>query len=695
MISSDISEGKLGEGVLEDVNERNQAEIAQAYLAAIVESSDDAIIGKTLQGIITSWNKGAERIFGYTASEIIGQPITTLIPPDRQKEEVDILMKLSRGERVDHFETMRLRKDGTPLVVSITISPIKDNNGRIIGASKVGRDITERKRLEEALRRSEAEFRHLLEKLPAAAYTCDPDGLITYYNQSALQLWGRAPRLNDPADRFCGSFKLFSTDGSPIAHNQCWMALALEDGKEYNGHEVVIERPDKRRLIVLAHANPIHDVTGRLIGAVNVLVDISDRKRAEMEREEMLLKEKAARAEAQAANRSKDEFLSLISHELRSPLNSILGYNRMLRSNPHDTEQIRQTCEIIERNARMQLRLVEDLLDTARIVSGKLRLEIRPTDILPVLADALDVVRPAAEAKDVELRAHYGIRPEVVSGDAVRLQQVIWNLLANAIKFTPAGGRVELRLERIGEEIRIVVSDTGTGIKPEFLPYVFDRFRQADSSSPRDHGGLGLGLALAKHLVELHSGTIEVASEGVDRGSTFTVTLPMAAQTGFFVMEPPALRTEGAIQMRDTVTIEGLWVLVVDDQEEARAALTDFLSKCGATVTAVSSGIEALAILANPPVGKQPDVLVCDIAMPDEDGYAVLRRVRAFEAERGVTLSQQIPAIALTAMAQSEDRLRALSAGFRMHVAKPVEPAELVIVIASLVGERGMGALFN
>jgi PAS domain S-box-containing protein len=689
MIPSDTSEGKLGWiSIQESISQPKAAEAAQAYLASIVESSDDAIISKTLQGIITSWNKGAERLFGYTASEILGQPITILIPPDHQDEEERILEQLKRGERVDHYETVRLRKDGTLFDVSLTISPIKNSNGQIIGASKIARDITERKRLEEALQRNEAEFRRLLEGLPAAAYTCNAEGLITYFNQRAVEMWGRTPKLNDPEDRFCGSFKLSLPDGTPIRHNQCWMALALDEDKKYNGYEMMIECPDGSRLSVLAHANPIHDLSGRVIGAVNVLVDISDRKRAETEREEMLLKEREARAAAQAANRSKDEFLSIVSHELRSPLNSILGYNRMLRSNPLDAAQIKQTCDIIERNARLQLRLIEDLLDTARIVSGKLRLDMRPTDIVPVLADALDVVRPAAEAKGVELRSHYGLKPEVVTGDAVRLQQVICNLLSNAIKFTPVGGLVELRLERSNGEIRVVVSDTGAGIKPEFLPYVFDRFRQADSSNSRRHGGLGLGLTLVKHLVELHGGTIEVASEGAGRGSKFTVTLPLAAQTGFFEIEPPVLRTESTIQLPDTMTIEGVRVLVVDDQEEARGVLADFLSECGAIVTAVSSGDEALAILAHPPGGEPPDLLVCDIAMRDEDGYAVLSRVRAFEAERGVTISQRIPAIALTAMARSEDRLRALSAGFRMHVAKPVEPAELVVVIASLVGER-------
>jgi signal transduction histidine kinase/ActR/RegA family two-component response regulator len=555
----------------------------------------------------------------------------------------------------------------------------------------IGEDITDQKQseYEESLCQSEARFRGLLERLPAAAYTCDAEGLITYFNQQAVQLWGRAPKLNDPEDRFCGSLKLFSSEGAPIARNRCWMARALQEEKEYNGQEIIIERPDGSRIAVLAHANPIHNESGKLAGAVNILIDINDRKRIEMEREELLMKEKTARTEAQAASRSKDEFLSIVSYELRTPLNSILGYNRILRSNPHDTARIRQTCDIIERNARIQLRLVEDLLDTSRIASGQLRLNRRPTDIVPVLAGALDAMRMEAKAKGVELLAYYSRRTQVIIGDAIRLQQVFSNLLSNAIKYTPKGGRIELWLERSGKHVNIVVRDTGIGIKPESLPNIFDRFCPADPSISREHCGIGIGLALVKHLVELHGGIIKAASRGPGQGSIFTVTLPLAEQIGFFSPDLPAIRTEEeAIPLYERAMIDGTRVLIVDDQEEARVALAHFLGGFGVNVTAVSSGAEALSILADLSDGEQPDVLICDIAMPDEDGYSVLNRVRQFEAKRGVKMSHEIPAIALTGMAQSEDRMRALSAGFRMHLAKPVEPAELIIVIASLAGER-------
>src|SRR5262245_6320942 len=552
-------------------------------------------------------------------------------------------------------------------------------------------EMIESKRAEEEsrwLRRSEAKFRDLLEKLPAAAYTCDAEGLITYFNQRAVETWGREPKLNDPVDRFCGSFKLYAADGKPLLHDQCWMALALKENKEYNGCEIIIERPDGSRIPALAHANPIRDEFGKLLGAVNILVDISDRKQAEVEREELLKKEKAARAEAQAANRSKDEFISLISHELRSPLNSVLIYSRLIRSHPHDAEKIDQACELIERSAHTQLRLIEDLLDTARIVSGKLRIDKRPIEIVPVFANALNVMSQAAEDRGIDLRSYYDPASEMIIGDSVRLQQVIENLLSNAIKFTPRGGHIETRLERSGEYLCIIISDTGVGIDPAFLPYIFDRFSQADSSNSYRHGGLGLGLALVKHLVELHGGTVEAASEGSGLGSTFTVKLPLAAQNGFSEVEPPALLTEGAIPLSETSEIEGVRVLVVDDQEEARAALADYLRNCGAVVMAVSSGIEALAILADPPDGGRPEVLICDIAMPEEDGYAVMKRVRALEAEQRVKISQRIPAIALTGRASREDWVEALSAGFNTHIAKPVDPTELVKLIFSFAKER-------
>jgi CheY-like chemotaxis protein len=340
---------------------------------------------------------------------------------------------------------------------------------------------------------------------------------------------------------------------------------------------------------------------------------------------------------------------------------------------------------------------------------------VRRLDINPVIAAALDTVRPAADTKGVQLRiagsqssneqvkmaAPGGDQSAIgestfVLGDAARLQQIVWNLLTNAIKFTPNGGCVELRVERAGEHLRIIVSDTGKGIQPEFLPYVFDRFRQVDSSGSQRSGGLGLGLALVKHLTELHRGKVEAMSEGAGRGATFTVTLPLAEQSDLRLSEPPALaapivangktRTNHGIILPAGLMIAGVRVLVVDDHDDARAMLADFLGQCGAIVTTASSGAEALTVLSNPWGSAHPDVMLCDIAMPDEDGYAALRRVRALEEALGVAASERIPAVALTALTGNEERLRALSAGFHFHVTKPVDPVELTLVIANITG---------
>jgi signal transduction histidine kinase/ActR/RegA family two-component response regulator len=423
--------------------------------------------------------------------------------------------------------------------------------------------------------------------------------------------------------------------------------------------------------------------------------DITERKQAEAEHER-LMQEQIARAAAEAANRSKDEFLAMVSHELRAPLTAILGYTRILRSGsgPVERDAINKATAVVERSAKAQLRIIEDLLDSARVIAGKLRIELEPVDLVPVLEAALDTAAPAAEAKGVNLVANFGPLPGQMLGDSTRLQQIVWNLLTNAVKFTPEGGRVELRMEVASHHIKITVSDNGKGIEPEFLPFVFDRFRQADSSSTRSAGGLGLGLSLAKHLVDLHGGTITVASEGAGRGSTFTVTLPRRQL--HFIPRPTSepvlreVRKEGALALDVALSLEGVSVLLVDDEEEARVVLTQSLSEYGAHVTALSSGVEALALLAEPSGHRKLGVLILDIAMPGEDGYTVLKKVRALEAKQRIE-ADQIPAIALTAFGRSEDRLRALQAGFQMHVVKPVEPAELAVVVASLTNRRARG----
>ncbi|HUQ32433.1 MAG TPA: ATP-binding protein [Pyrinomonadaceae bacterium] len=387
---------------------------------------------------------------------------------------------------------------------------------------------------------------------------------------------------------------------------------------------------------------------------------------------------------AEAASRAKDDFLATVSHELRTPLTPILGFARMLRSSQLDANGQERALASIERNAELQSHLIEDILDFARIIAGKLRLEVQPVDPAVVVEAAVDVVRPAALAKDVRLQVVLDPGAGPVSGDAGRLQQVIWNLLTNAVKFTPKGGRVQVRLERVNSRIEITISDTGEGITQDFLPYVFDRFRQADNSISRRHGGLGLGLSIVRQLVEMHGGSVDVYSDGLEQGSTFTVKLPrMIVHETKRLKEDSARRhptsdEQQAIPFTCPPELAGLRVLVVDDEMDARDLLAMVLESCGAMVTTVGTAGEALDAVKR----LKPDILVSDIEMPGEDGYSLIAKIRALLPEDG----GRVPALALTAHARLEDRMRALTGGFQMHVAKPVEPAELVVVLASLVG---------
>ncbi len=675
--SSDITERKRAEEALRESEMKNRATLRAMPDLMFLTSKDGVLLDYYAKDV-------GELL--VPPEEFLGKNVRDVLPP----EIAEGLLRC--------FE--QAVESGGPTLFEYSLPLLEVDRhyeARVVGydsdkALSIVRDITERKRAEQALRESEERARRaLVEQMLAGVIECDVTGKFILVNQRFCEIVGytEAELLGmqvgdltheDDSSRISELFRrLVETGASYVTEKRC-------------------RRKDGSEVWVNSHASPVRNAQGAVEKAVAVVIDITGRKRAESERERLLKQEKAARAEAQAANQSKDEFLTIVSHELRSPLNSILGYARLLRSGVADAAEIKHMAGIIERNGRMQLQLIEDLLDTARIISGKLKLEVQPVDLTSVIADALDVAHPAAMAKGIELIADLDPLAGQITGDADRLKQVLWNLLSNAIKFTSAGGRVELRKEIMDHHVRVTVSDTGKGIEPEFLPFVFDRFRQSDSSSARRFGGLGLGLSLVKQLVELHGGTVEAASDGTGRGATFTVTLPQhAAQSENFVQRETravarAVRTEDSIPLGRVPSLAGARVLAVDDQEEARALLTAILSECGAQVMAVSSGVEALAILADPPGGELPDVLILDIAMPDEDGYQVLERVRAFEAERGVPQSAQIPAIALTSHARSEDRLKALAAGFRTHVAKPVEPVELALVIANLVKRLGVRA---
>jgi PAS domain S-box-containing protein len=546
-------------GVGMDITERKRVEITQARLAAIVESSDDAIISKTLESIVTSWNSGAERLFGYSAQEMLGQSITRVIPYELLSEEDLILSKLRRGERIEHYETVRTTKDGRRIDVSLSVSPLYDPRGNIIGASKIARNITERKRIEEALRDNEARLRKIV-----------------------------------------------------------------------------------------------------------------------LERQQLLDSERAARSEAERLSHVKDEFLATLSHELRTPLNAIQGWVTLLRRHGLRQEDHARGLETIERNVRAQTQIVNDLLDMNRIVSGKLHLDVQLIDLNDVIEAAVEVVRPSADAKRIRIRKNLAASAGLARGDSNRLQQVMWNLLANAVKFTPPEGTIRVVLQRAADGVEILVEDSGMGIKAEFLPYVFDRFRQADPSTTRRHGGLGLGLSIVKNLVELHGGSVRAESAGENQGASFIVALPVSVlqpqDTGLF--SAISITSDAAIDAPLT-RLDDICILVVDDEADSRDLVQRILESCGAKIISVTNAVAALENLNREPV----DVLLSDIGMPRMDGYELIGRVRKLDASN----VRRIPAIALTAYARPEDRQRSLLAGYQMHISKPIDARELTAGIASLL----------
>ena len=426
---------------------------------------------------------------------------------------------------------------------------------------------------------------------------------------------------------------------------------------------------------------------GRLIGTLTIIEDVTERVSREAElqaqieaRSRLLSSEKLARNEAERANRLKDEFLATISHELRNPLNAILGWAHMLRLGKLTPGNAERAVEAIYRNAKSQAQLVADLLDVSRIISGKLRLDVRSVDLIYIINAAIDSILPAAEAKGIRLQTMLDPAAGPISGDADRLQQVVWNLLTNAVKFTPKGGRIQVKVHRIASHVEIVVSDSGVGINKEFLPHVFDRFRQADASSTRTHGGLGLGLSIVHQLVDLHGGSVSVHSEGEGEGATFTVVLPFVGVVSTQNEAEPhhPAQTDEIISFDGLPSLRGLKILVVDDEADTRDLIREVLKSCGSEVITSPSAADALVALEQ----HQPDILISDLGMPDEDGYALISKIRALPSERG----GHIPAAALTAYARAEDRMRVLRSGFQFHLPKPVDSAELVTVVASLAG---------
>ncbi|MFN6562179.1 MAG: PAS domain S-box protein [Nostoc sp. ChiSLP01] len=535
-------------------------------------------------------------------------------------------------------------------------------------------NISDRKQTEKALLESEERFRNMADNAPVMVWVTDPTGYCTYLSQSWYEFTGQTEEIG----LGFGWTNAVHPEDRESARN---IFLGATDRHEAFSLEYRLRRKDGEYRWAIDAASPWFGVDGEFKGYIGSVIDISDRKRAEQEREQLLLLEQAAREEAERANRVKDEFLAIVSHELRSPLSPILGWSKLLQTRTLNQAKTDQALSIITRNATLQAQLIEDLLDISKILRGKLSLNFSLVDLASTILAAMETVRLAAEAKSIEI--HTILQPdlELALGDPSRLQQVIWNLLSNAIKFTPPGGRVEVKLSSVADEqpqitnekfAQIIVSDTGKGIRPDFLPHVFEHFCQEDAATTRKFGGLGLGLAIVRHLVELHGGTVQAHSLGEGKGATFTVKLPLT------VASPQIDRDTGVSE--PALDLTGITVLVVDDDADTREFVVFLIEEYGANAIAVDSATEALIALKD----SQPDVLLSDIAMPEVDGYMLVRQIRTLPPDRG----GQIPAIALTAYAGEIDYQQAMLAGFQRHIPKPVDPDNLVETIADLVRHK-------
>jgi PAS domain S-box-containing protein len=700
--------------IARDMSDRKRADAVTRRLAAVIQSTDDAIVTKNLDSIITSWNPAAERMFGYTEAEALGRSIRMLIPPDLQSEEDTVLAKIKAGETVDHYETVRRRKDGTLLSISLTVSPLRDDAGTIVGASKIARDITEQSRLR-ALAHEQAEITQKLAEVGAAvASTLDHDAVVQKVIDTATALTraefgaffynvrdpqsGDASRLHTLSGAAKEALAGVRLPRTPAASGPTFRGqgtIRLDDVTQDAGAGMNIPYVGMlaahlpvRSYLAIPVKSPAGDVLGGLVFAhsrAGVFTDHHGRLAEGIAAWASVALENARLyVEARDANRMKDEFLAVLSHELRTPLNAIVGYARLLRGGMLPVDKAARGLETLERNATWLTQIVEDVLDVSRIVAGKIRLDVQPVHLPLVVDNAVATVQPAADAKGVRVQTIIDPSVGPVSGDPDRLQQVVWNLLTNAVKFTPKGGRIQVRLERVDSHVDIVVGDTGVGISPDFLPHVFERFRQAEAAATRQSGGLGLGLAIVRHIVEMHGGTVQAASAGEGQGATFRVTLPlMIVQPEARDVRRPHPRTARVEPLAALGDLNGIRVLAVDDEEDALTLLRVVLETAGAQVTTVTTPQAAIDHIAE----ARPHAIVVDLGMPEMDGFELIARIRASTDPH----VRDVPAAALTAFARSEDRTKALRSGFEMHLAKPVDPGELVASVVTLVRRHRRG----
>ncbi|MDZ7963613.1 MAG: PAS domain-containing protein [Nostoc sp. DedSLP03] len=653
-------------GIHHDVTDRKQAELAlrqsEEFKNRILESSTDCIKVLSLDGRLLYMNTGGlclmeiDNLNSYLNTEWL------CFWEGSSRQQAEEALAATKTGKVSIFRGYCPTAKGTPKWWEVVVSPILDASGQLERILLISRDITDRKKIELLLQESEARLKLAYKATQSGLWDWDIIRNRAHVSEEYINLFGLDPSTKEI------TYELWLSILHPDDRTSADEAVThtIQQHQEHYEDDFRIIHPDGIRWLA-ARGQVFYDLAGNAIRMVGNVRDITARKQAEIERDRLFQLEQAARAEAERANRIKDEFLAILSHELRSPLNPIIGWTRLLQTRKFSETKTAEALATIERNAKLQTQLIDDLLDVAKILRGKLSIDAAPVNLAFVIESALDTVNTAALSKSIVL---HSVLPNIgqVSGDSNRLQQIVWNLLSNAIKFTPKGGRVETKLERVDDRAQIIVSDTGKGINPDFLPYIFESFRQEDVSITRKYGGLGLGLAIVRQLVEAHGGTITADSPGEGLGATFTVQLPLLN------VEPEIKQTDELPQ--PALELSGIRVLTVDDDPDARKLLTVLLAEYGAQVLTVASGAEVLANLES----FQPDVLVSDIGMPEVDGYSLIQQIRALTPEKG----GKIPAIALTAYARVEDSQRAISSGYQRHVTKPLDPEELVEAVVAL-----------
>ncbi len=643
------------------------------------------------------WKTGTEKLFNYlnagwlnftgrTLEQEQGDGWAEGIHPQDMRAFL-AAFDLAFERRQNLQSEFRLRRaDGEYRRVSCTGVPRLTSGGEFAGFVGACSDVTshrqdeeERKTLLREINDLRQQLEAILKQTPAGVLIAEaPAGRVIAANNQFDQIW-RYSSDGSKHQKRTFEYKGFHSNGKPYQIDEWPLVRSLKSGEVIYNEEINFERGDGTSGMMFVSSSPVHSAGGQIVAAVATFYDITARKVAERERAQTHARERMARREAEAANGIKDEFLATLSHELRTPLISMLGWVRMLRTGSLDSSNAARALETIQRSAQSQSRLIEELLEASRVAAGKMRLEVRPVELGPILEAAVDAVKPATDAKSINVQLMLEAGAGHISGDPDRLHQIFWNLLSNAIKFTPKDGHIAIKMRRDGPQVEVSISDTGIGIDNSFLPFVFERFRQADSSNTRAHSGLGLGLATVQHLVELHGGSVVAESRGTGQGAVFRVMMPASdasaslesggrkAGTGYLF---------GAKNSDKSQMLEGVRVLVVDDEVATLNLLTVILQKHGASVTSVATAADAMKQL----IALKPDVLVSDIQMPGENGYDLISKVRALGADQGGTT----PAAALTASSGVEERMRALLAGFQIHVSKPIEPEELAAVVAAL-----------